>query len=174
MKIDVTKKLVKGKKVKIEGGEQRWISFRYERIPNFCYRCGLRSHDLRDCAEASDKENHTEQTTLQYGPWLRGKVSRRSRSEAPKGGLSFGLSRGEKQSGDEERLLEKDSHVPPMTEGLGGGEGSTLHNLGSRNTENETNGADSRNQTLGNIHERGLDSGIRLNTGSFLSKERKI
>ena len=52
MKIDVTKKLVRGKKVMIEGGEQRWINFRYERLPNFCYRCGLLNHDLRDYAEA--------------------------------------------------------------------------------------------------------------------------
>ena len=37
VKIDVTKKLVRGKKVKIEGGEQRWISFRYEWLSNFCY-----------------------------------------------------------------------------------------------------------------------------------------
>ena len=52
VKIDVTKKLVRGKKVMIEGGEQRWINFRYERLPNFCYRCGLLNHDLRDNAEA--------------------------------------------------------------------------------------------------------------------------
>ena len=51
----------------IEGGEQQWISFKYEQFPNFCYRCGLFSHDLRDCGVTSDKDNQAEQTTLQYG-----------------------------------------------------------------------------------------------------------
>ena len=61
------RKLVRGKKVMIEGGEQQWISFKYEQFPNFCNRCGLFSHDLRDCGVTSDKDNQAEQTTLQYG-----------------------------------------------------------------------------------------------------------
>ena len=35
VKIDIHKKLVRGKKIVIEGGEQRWIAFKYERLPNF-------------------------------------------------------------------------------------------------------------------------------------------
>lgn len=70
VKIDITRKLVQGKKVMIEGGEQRWISFKYERLSNFCYRCGLLSHDLRDCGVTTDKDNQVEQTTLQYGAWM--------------------------------------------------------------------------------------------------------
>lgn len=31
--LDVTKKLVRGKRIVIEGGEQRWITFKYERLP---------------------------------------------------------------------------------------------------------------------------------------------
>ena len=30
VKMDVMKKLVRGKKIAIEGGEQRWIAFKYE------------------------------------------------------------------------------------------------------------------------------------------------
>ena len=35
--VDATKKLVKGKKVTIEGGEAKWVFFKYEWLPNFCY-----------------------------------------------------------------------------------------------------------------------------------------
>ena len=51
MHIDVTKRLVRGKKITIEGGESRWVSFKFERLPNFCYRCSLLSHALKDCNE---------------------------------------------------------------------------------------------------------------------------
>ncbi|XP_050259988.1 uncharacterized protein At4g02000-like [Quercus robur] len=70
VKIDVTKKLVRGKKIVIEGGEQRWIAFKYERLPNFCYRCGLLSHGLKDCKEGNDNEDQVDLSKLQYGAWL--------------------------------------------------------------------------------------------------------
>lgn len=167
VKIDVTRKLIRGKKVKIEGGEQRWIRFKYERLPNFCYRCGLLTHDLMDCAEASDKGNNTEQTTLQYGPWLGGEVPQRSGSEAQKGGHSVGPIMGDKHGGNEGKLTEKNPHAPPVIGGLGGDEGSMVNGLGSKNTEDGTNGSDPRNQVSGNNHDKGNDSGIRQNTWSI-------
>ena len=167
VKIDVTKKLVRGKKVMIEGGEQRWINFRYERLPNFCYRCGLLNHDLRDYAEASDKENKSEKFFFQYRPWLRGEVLQRSGSEAPKGGQSFGPSMGDKQCGNEGKLMEKIPHSPLATVGMGGDVGSMINSLESRHIEDETSESDSVNQTPGNIHEKGMDSGIGVNTGSI-------
>lgn len=45
------KKLVRGKKITIKGDEGRWVYFKYKRLPNFCYNCGLLSHDLRNCTE---------------------------------------------------------------------------------------------------------------------------
>ena len=51
VKIDVTERLVRGKKISSEGGEPKWVNFRYERLPNFCYRCGLLSHSLKECSE---------------------------------------------------------------------------------------------------------------------------
>ncbi|XP_065628224.1 uncharacterized protein At4g02000-like [Quercus suber] len=44
IRFDATKKLVRGKRVSIEGGESRWVFFKYERLPNFCYRCGKLDH----------------------------------------------------------------------------------------------------------------------------------
>ena len=76
VKMDVMKKLVRGKKIAIEGGEQRWIAFKYERLPNFCYRCGLLNHGLRDCPDGK-MEIFLELPPLQYGAWLRGEVPRK-------------------------------------------------------------------------------------------------
>ena len=49
VRINATKQLVRGKKITIEGGENRWVSFKFERLPNFCHRCGLLNHTLKDC-----------------------------------------------------------------------------------------------------------------------------
>ena len=45
VEIDVTRKLIRGRKINIEKEEARWVQFKYERLPNFCYRCGLLEHD---------------------------------------------------------------------------------------------------------------------------------
>ena len=51
VKVDVMKKLLRGKKITIKGDEERWVYFKDERLPNLCYNCGLLSHDFRDCSE---------------------------------------------------------------------------------------------------------------------------
>ena len=86
VKVDITKKLVRGKKVTIEGGESQWIQFRYERIPNFCCRCGLLSHALRECSEMTETNGLNEEELMQYGPWLRGELGRKGVVELEKQG----------------------------------------------------------------------------------------
>ena len=54
VQIDATKRLVRGKRITIEGGKSRWVQFKYERLPNFCYRCGPLSHALKDCPASLD------------------------------------------------------------------------------------------------------------------------
>ena len=51
-----------GNIVNIEG-DKFWVSFKYERLPNFCFFCGLLGHDEKHCQEPpSDLGN-----TKQYG-----------------------------------------------------------------------------------------------------------
>ena len=40
VRIDVEKRLIRGKRITIEGGECRWVNFKYERLPNFCFAMG--------------------------------------------------------------------------------------------------------------------------------------
>ena len=51
--VDITKKLIRGKKINIERGENRWVIFKYESLPNFCYRCGMLDHAIKECSEGS-------------------------------------------------------------------------------------------------------------------------
>ena len=64
VQIDVTKKIVKGKRIIVEGGEQRWITFKYERLPNFCYHCGLLNHGLKDCEERNGVDEELDLSKL--------------------------------------------------------------------------------------------------------------
>ncbi|KAJ8422736.1 hypothetical protein Cgig2_015544 [Carnegiea gigantea] len=44
----------------------RWVPFKYEKLPNFCYRCGRLGHVEGDCDEAKEYD-----LKGQYGDWLR-------------------------------------------------------------------------------------------------------
>ena len=72
---DMTQPLLRGTAVKMNG-VSKWINFRYERVPDFCYKCGIIGHSERKCKnEVNIKKGQQEN---QYGPWLRaqtGKVS---------------------------------------------------------------------------------------------------
>ena len=91
VQLDVTKKLIREKKIAVKGGEQCWIAFKYERLPNFCYKCGMLSHGLRDCPEGK-VEALSELPALQYGAWLRGEVLRRGGGDPSKFGTEEGWS----------------------------------------------------------------------------------
>ena len=71
VRIDVTRKLIRGRKINIEEGEARWVHFKYECLPNFCYGCGLLEHDLKDCLESLGNDKSDERGDLQYRAWLR-------------------------------------------------------------------------------------------------------
>ncbi|KAJ8441885.1 hypothetical protein Cgig2_014354 [Carnegiea gigantea] len=44
----------------------KWVPFKYEKLPNFCYRCGQLTH-----VEYDFNEDEDEDTKGQYGNWLR-------------------------------------------------------------------------------------------------------
>ncbi|XP_027152214.1 uncharacterized protein LOC113752292 [Coffea eugenioides] len=65
---DISRPLMRGTTVQLNG-TIKWLSFRYERCPDFCYKCGIVGHSERSCkAEVrlgKDKQDN------QYGPWMR-------------------------------------------------------------------------------------------------------
>lgn len=56
-------------KMKKEGGECFWADFKYERLPNFYFLCGIIGHTKKFCHllfEGADEE-----TERPFGSWLR-------------------------------------------------------------------------------------------------------
>nr|POE49384.1 hypothetical protein CFP56_67312 [Quercus suber] len=73
VKIDITKKLLKGKKITVENDEQCWVYFRYERLPNFYYICGKLGYGEKECQEGDQPSTDKKKEPHQYGSRLRGK-----------------------------------------------------------------------------------------------------
>ena len=68
---DVSKPLYRGPKIALDDNEEIWVSFKYEKLPNFCYWCGLISHDGKDCEVWLVRKDSANTKHHQYGPWLR-------------------------------------------------------------------------------------------------------
>ncbi|KAK7814047.1 hypothetical protein CFP56_003935 [Quercus suber] len=82
VRIDVTKRLVRGKRITAEGGEPKWVNFKYERLPSFYYKCGLLNQSLKECSEGQAQGDKEGASQLQYGAWLKREPMRRGGKEA--------------------------------------------------------------------------------------------
>jgi hypothetical protein len=66
--LDLQKPLLRGRKLKINGSSTL-ITFQYEKLPKFCFRCGAIMHGSTGCPERHDVR--AQNATAQYGPWMR-------------------------------------------------------------------------------------------------------
>ena len=46
--VDISLPICRGRLITLENGKEHWVSFKYERLPNLCYWCGLLTHGDRD------------------------------------------------------------------------------------------------------------------------------
>ncbi|CAN1822995.1 hypothetical protein LINPERHAP1_LOCUS30186 [Linum perenne] len=58
VKLDVRRALKREKKIKRPGGNSFTCYFKYEKLPTFCYICGLIDHVERNCEVCFQKEEH--------------------------------------------------------------------------------------------------------------------
>jgi hypothetical protein len=70
--LNVDQPLCQGQKVWLGGAWDHWVSFKFERLPNFCYWCGPVNHGDRDCVLWLQSRGTLTNESQQYGPWLRG------------------------------------------------------------------------------------------------------
>ena len=77
--IDVNKPLSRGRKIWENGVVTGWASFRYERLPNFCYWCGSLMHEDRDCDFWLGMKDKVSFDKKQFGPWMRAEMDLPSR-----------------------------------------------------------------------------------------------
>ena len=67
--IDAKKPLRRGIKLRIKGDQDpQWFPIQYERVPNFCYLCGLLGHVMEDCEKYEEEGDITD---TPFGNWLR-------------------------------------------------------------------------------------------------------
>jgi len=65
----------------IISGNTCWVSMRYEKLPDFCYRCGQILHDNKGCpVKASPLDTHYD-GNLAWGAWLRAEEACRNSDE---------------------------------------------------------------------------------------------
>ena len=68
--IDITKPLMRGKMIHIEGVEKGCVYFKYERLPIYCYRCGILGLQERECQHARKWCISSDEDDYQFGLWL--------------------------------------------------------------------------------------------------------
>ncbi|XP_030963782.1 uncharacterized protein LOC115984941 [Quercus lobata] len=69
--MDVSVPISRGRVVTLEKGEQVWVNFKYERLPNICYWCGSFEHDDKDYEIWIDSDGSLLPGQKQFGPHLR-------------------------------------------------------------------------------------------------------
>ena len=69
--VDVTNPLSRGRMVSFGQSTEKWVFFKYERLPNLCYWCDCLNHDDRDCEVWLDSEGSLKVEEQKFGPWFR-------------------------------------------------------------------------------------------------------
>ena len=68
--IDISKPLCRGRRISLSQGEQSWVSFKYERLPNFCYWFQNVAYDDRDSECWLRSKGTLRKEDRKYGEWL--------------------------------------------------------------------------------------------------------
>ena len=56
--------------VHFEDVGEGWVFFKYEKLPIFCYRCDILSHQDRECKKITKGCPSLDDDGFQFGPWL--------------------------------------------------------------------------------------------------------
>lgn len=82
--IDVTKLLLRSKKLNIRLPTPVWVCFTYNRLPDFCFCYGTLGHNHIECTDWVGATKLYEQDGFPYGKWLYGDIGGKGSSSALK------------------------------------------------------------------------------------------
>lgn len=68
--VNINLPLSRGRFLSVEG-RQIWLPFKYERLPLFCFQCGVIKHGKQGCTWMSGSSQDPAEGESQFGPWLR-------------------------------------------------------------------------------------------------------
>lgn len=74
IRIRIDKPVKRGTKIKLGDTAPCWIPITYERMPSFCYWCGMLGHLHKDCEQLREKEDRdgtVDDSEMPYGEWIR-------------------------------------------------------------------------------------------------------
>lgn len=74
VRVDVSKSLKSNMKIKKRNQEEYWVNFKYERLPNFCFFCGIIGHAEKSCVKLYQYPDKN--APRLFGTWLRAPVGR--------------------------------------------------------------------------------------------------
>ena len=78
--LDISQPLSRGRIVRAGGSDSRWVEFKYERLPVFCYLCGRLDHDEKECLVWLSSADPITAENKQFGPWLHATPDRLQKS----------------------------------------------------------------------------------------------
>ena len=77
--MDISLPFCGGRVLSIENGEEHWVTFKYERLPNLCYWCGCLDHSDKVCDRWLESEGTLKENDWAYGAWIRAAFALASR-----------------------------------------------------------------------------------------------
>ncbi|GLT54067.1 hypothetical protein SLA2020_272980 [Shorea laevis] len=68
--LDLKKPLSRGQLLKLQGASV-WVAFQYEKLPIFCFNCGIIRHGAAGCLSSGGRRTLGAGRADQFGKWLR-------------------------------------------------------------------------------------------------------
>lgn len=98
--IDIRKPLKRRMKIR-KGNDEFWATFKYERLPQFCFICGMLGHADRFCHRLFDTP--AEEIVKPYGVWMRAPDRKQSKQIGSKWLRDSAMGEGPAKENDGER-----------------------------------------------------------------------
>jgi hypothetical protein len=165
--LDVTKPLLRGRFLKLRD-KTIWITFHYERIPRFCFMCGVIKHGGRGCVKPGGRMLPENENLQQFGPWLR--VSLPNRFGGGEGGrenykeAKEGYTQPSNSVAAEHRAKEK------LNQGESGGSGSA----GTDEVSTETSPVAAKTGNGKNMHTDEGEQIDRISGKQIRNEDREV